>query len=160
MYVALHPRHFRKRDDAAGAVAHARRLHQQIYRTRYLLADGGKLHVRVGQRYHHLQARNRVARCVGVNGRQGAARRRCSWPGNMSNASSPRTSPTTIRSGRICGRLLTSSSRWPATAAPWPSMLGGRVSRRTTCGCLSCNSAASSMVTIRSLPLMNAESAR
>ena len=35
--------------------------------------------------------------------------------------------------------------------APWPSMLGGRVSRRTMFSCASRNSAASSMVTRRSL---------
>ena len=75
---------------------------------------------------------------------------------SMSSASSPRTSPTTMRSGRI-RRLLTSSSRW--RTAPLPSRLAGRVSRRTTCGCFSCSSAASSMVTMRSLALMNAESA-
>jgi hypothetical protein len=36
--------------------------------------------------------------------------------------------------------------------SPLPSMLGGRVSSRTTCGCCSCSSAASSMVTMRSRP--------
>ena len=75
-----------------------------------------------------------------------------SWPVfmacNMSKASSPRTSPTTMRSGRI-RRLLMTSCRW--RTAPLPSMLGGRVSRRTTCSCFICNSAASSMVTMRSL---------
>ena len=34
--------------------------------------------------------------------------------------------------------------------SPLPSRLAGRVSRRTTCGCCSCSSAASSMVTMRS----------
>ena len=32
-----------------------------------LLADGNQLHVRVGQRDHHLQTRNGVARAVGVH---------------------------------------------------------------------------------------------
>ena len=52
-----------------------------------------------------------------------------------------------MRSGRI-RRLLISSWRW--RIAPWPSTLGGRVSRRTMFSCASCSSAASSMVTMRS----------
>ena len=75
-----------------------------------------------------------------------------SWPVfmacNMSKASSPRTSPTTMRSGRIRRLLMTNCL---CRTAPLPSMFGGRVSKRTTCSCLSCNSAASSMVTMRSL---------
>ena len=59
-----------------------------------------------------------------------------SWPVfmacSMSKASSPRTSPMMMRSGRI-RRLLISSCRW--RTAPWPSTLGGRVSRRTTFSC-------------------------
>ena len=58
-----------------------------------------------------------------------------SWPvfmaWSMSSVSAPRHSPTTMRSGRI-RRALISRSRmviWPL-----PSMLAGRVSRRTTCG--------------------------
>src|SRR5437879_2027317 len=53
--------------------------------------------------------------------------------------------------------LLINSLR--CRTAPLPSIFGGRVSSRATCGCFNCNSAASSMVTIRSLPLMNAERA-
>ena len=75
-----------------------------------------------------------------------------SWPVfmacNMSNASSARTSPTTMRSGRIRKLLITSCR---CRTAPLPSMLGARVSRRTTCSCFICNSAASSMVTMRSV---------
>ena len=56
-----------------------------------------------------------------------------SWPvfiaWSMSRASSLRTSPMTMRSGRI-RRALTTRSRW--RTAPLPSMLAGRVSRRTT----------------------------
>ena len=61
-----------------------------------------------------------------------------SWPVFMacsrSNASGPRTSPTMMRSGRIRRQLRTSSRMvtWPS-----PSMFGGRVSSRTTCGCCS-----------------------
>ena len=62
----------------------------------------------------------------------------------------------TMRSGRI-RKALISNSRW--RTAPSPSRLGGRVSSRTTCGCLSCNSAASSMVTTRSFGAMNADKA-
>ena len=74
-----------------------------------------------------------------------------SWPVfiacSRSNASGPRTSPTMIRSGRIRRQFLTRSRivTWPS-----PSRLGGRVSRRTTCGCWSCSSAASSQVMTRS----------
>jgi hypothetical protein len=83
-----------------------------------------------------------------------------SWPVfmacSMSSASSPRTSPQMMRSGRI-RRLLINSSR--CFTAPVPSRLGGRVSSRTTCGCFNCNSAASSMVTIRSRGEMKADRA-
>ena len=78
-----------------------------------------------------------------------------SWPVfmacNISNASSPRTSPTTIRSGRI-RRLLITSCR--CLIAPVPSTFAGRHSSRTTCRCFMISSAESSMVTIRSLSEM------
>ena len=79
-----------------------------------------------------------------------------SWPVfmacNMSNASSPRISPMMMRSGRM-RRQLINSCRW--RIAPCPSMLGGRVSKRTMFSCASRSSAASSMVTRRSLLGMN-----
>ena len=57
-----------------------------------------------------------------------------SWPVfiacSMSSASSPRTSPTTMRSGRI-RRALIMSCR--CRTAPLPSTFGGRVSSRATC---------------------------
>ena len=37
--------------------------------------------------------------------------------------------------------------------SPSPSMFGGRVSRRTTCGCCSCSSAVSSQVMTRSVQI-------
>ena len=81
-----------------------------------------------------------------------------SWPVfiacSMSSASSLRTSPTMMRSGRI-RRALTTSSR--ARTAPLPSMFAGRVSRRTTWRCRSASSAASSIVTTRSLAPMKLE---
>ena len=61
-----------------------------------------------------------------------------SWPvfmaWSMSSTSPPLTSPTMILSGRM-RRLFLTRSRW--VISPAPSMLGGRVSRRTTCSCLS-----------------------
>ena len=71
---------------------------------------------------------------------------------SMSSTSPPRHSPMTMRSGRIRSAFFTRSR---ARTSPRPSMLGGRVSRRTTCFCCICNSAASSMVTIRSPSGMN-----
>ena len=65
----------------------------------------------------------------------------------MSKHSPLRTSPITIRSGLIRKQFLT-SSRWETS--PRPSTFGGRVSSRTTCSCRNCNSAESSIVTIRS----------
>ena len=73
---------------------------------------------------------------------------------SMSSASSLRTSPTMIRSGRI-RRALTTRSR--CRTVPLPSMLGGRVSSRTTCRCRSSSSAASSIVTTRSWSGMKLE---
>ena len=82
-----------------------------------------------------------------------------SWPVfiacSMSSASSPRTSPTMMRSGRIRRALITSCR---CLTAPLPSMLGGRVSRRTTWRCRRTSSAASSTVTMRSLSEMNPDS--
>ena len=83
-----------------------------------------------------------------------------SWPVfmacNMSSASSERTSPTMMRSGRIRRALMTSCRMW---IAPVPSTLAGRVSMRATCVCCSRNSAASSIVTMRSSSGMYDESA-
>ena len=83
-----------------------------------------------------------------------------SWPVfmacSMSKASSPRHSPRMMRSGRMRSAFLT-RSRW--RISPLPSMLGGRVSMRPTCGCCSCSSAASSMVIRRSFSEMKADSA-
>ena len=79
-----------------------------------------------------------------------------SWPvfiaWSMSSASPLRHSPTMIRSGRMRSALRTSSRMG---MAPWPSMLGGRLSSVTTCSWRSWSSAASSMVTIRSPLGMN-----
>jgi len=56
--------------------------------------------------------------------------------------------------GRILKLFLT-RSRW--VTSPLPSIFAGLVSNLTTCGCLSCNSAESSMVTMRSLTGINRE---
>ena len=60
-----------------------------------------------------------------------------------------------MRSGRIRRALRTRSV---AVIAPLPSMFGGRVSSRTTWSCCSCNSAASSIVTMRSVLEMKLDS--
>ena len=73
-----------------------------------------------------------------------------------SSASPPRTSPITIRSGRI---LRAPRSRSRIVTRPRPSTLAGRLSSRTTCGWRSRSSAASSIVMTRSSGSMNAESA-
>ena len=81
-----------------------------------------------------------------------------SWPvfmaWSMSSASVPRHSPMMIRSGRMRKAFFTRSV---ALMAPLPSMFAGRVSSRTTWSCCNCNSAASSMVTIRSVLGMKLE---
>lgn len=66
---------------------------------------------------------------------------------SMSEASAPRTSPTTIRSGRIRSEFRTKSR---IEICPFPSILGGRDSNETILSWSSLSSAASSMVTIRS----------
>ncbi len=74
-----------------------------------------------------------------------------SWPvfraWSMSSASPPRTSPTTMRSGRMRSALRTSCR---IVTSPRPSRFAGRDSSRTTCGWRSRSSAASSIVTTRS----------
>ena len=82
-----------------------------------------------------------------------------SWPVfiacSMSSAAASRTSPTTMRSGRMRSELRTRSRM---VTAPLPSMFAGRDSSRTTWSCWSWSSAASSMVTMRSSEGMNDES--
>ena len=74
-----------------------------------------------------------------------------SWPvlsaTSRSSASAPRTSPITIRSGRIRSALR---SRSRIVTSPRPSTDAGRASSRTTCGWRSRSSAASSIVITRS----------
>ena len=74
-----------------------------------------------------------------------------SWPVfiacNISSASPERTSPTIILSGRI-RRALRTKSR--IEICPLPSIFAGRDSKVTTCSCCRRNSAASSIVTMRS----------
>ena len=74
----------------------------------------------------------------------------------MSSASGPRTSPTTIRSGRMRSALRTSVR---IVTSPRPSRPGGRASSRTTWRWRSRSSAASSIVTMRSSPGIAPESA-
>ncbi len=83
-----------------------------------------------------------------------------SWPVlsavSRSSASGPRTSPITIRSGRIRSAFR---SRSRMLTPPRPSTDAGRLSSRTTCGWRSRSSAASSIVTTRSAGEIQAESA-
>ena len=82
-----------------------------------------------------------------------------SWPvfmaWSMSSAEASRTSPTTMRSGRMRSEFFTRSR---ISTAPLPSMLDGRDSSRSTWSWCSWSSAASSMVTMRSSVGMNDES--
>ena len=122
----------------------------------HLLADGPRRQVDAGHQHHGLEpasASRGVLACT-VDSEP-------SWPvfiaWSMSSASAPRTSPTMMRSGRMRSALRTRSRivTWPR-----PSMLGGRLSRRTTWRWCSCSSTASSMVTMRSSSGMNDETAR
>ena len=83
-----------------------------------------------------------------------------SWPVfiacSMSKASPERISPRMTRSGRMRSAFFT-RSRW--LTSPRPSMLDGRVSRRTTWLCCNCSSAESSIVTTRSWLPIDADSA-
>ena len=83
-----------------------------------------------------------------------------SWPVfmacSMSKASPALTSPIMIRSGLMRSAFLTRSR---CDTSPRPSRFGGRVSSRTTCSCWSCNSAESSIVTMRSRCSINEDNA-
>ena len=74
-----------------------------------------------------------------------------SWPvlsaASRSTTSAPRTSPTTIRSGRIRSACLTRSR---TVTSPTPSTLAHRATSLTRCGCAGASSAASSTQTMRS----------
>ena len=82
-----------------------------------------------------------------------------SWPvfiaWSMSSAAPSRTSPTTMRSGRIRSALRTRSRM---VISPRPSMFGGRDSSRSTWSWCSWSSAASSIVTMRSSAGRNCDS--
>ncbi len=66
-HFAFHAGDFGEIDHPARTVAQAGGLHQQVHGAGDLLPDRDQLHVGAGQRHHHLQARNRVARAVGVD---------------------------------------------------------------------------------------------
>ena len=59
--------HFRDVHHAPRPVAQSRNLHQDVHSRSHLLPDGQQVHVGVGERNHHLQPRNGVARAVGVH---------------------------------------------------------------------------------------------
>ena len=76
---------------------------------------------------------------------------------SMSIASPPRTSPTTIRLGRIRSEALINSRM---VISPFPSVFVLRVSKETRFGTVSiCSSAESSIVTIRSSEGINCDKA-
>ena len=129
-------------------------LDDQVDGRRDLLADRLLGNVEVGHRHHRVEAIQRVARGVGVDRSSSCRRGRCSSPAACRALLRCGPRRRLMRSGRI-RRALTTSSR--CRTAPLPSILAGRVSSRTTCRCRSFNSAASSIVTTRSLSLMKLE---
>ena len=66
--VALHALHLGDVGDAAGAVAQSGEVHDQVERRCHLLADGPHRQVEAGHQHHGLDAGERVARAVGVDG--------------------------------------------------------------------------------------------
>ena len=108
-------------------------------------------HVEVGHRHHRVEAVQRVARAVGVDGRQAAVVAGVHGLQHVERlvaadlADDDAVRPHAQRVDRRAARCRT---------APLPSMFGGRVSSRTTCRCCSSSSAASSIVTMRSVSEM------
>ncbi len=70
--VAFHAGDLRDAGHLALAVAHARKLHDQVDRGSGLLADGPHRQVDAGHQYHRFQPGQRVAGGVGVQGGQRA----------------------------------------------------------------------------------------
>src|SRR2546430_16491366 len=66
--VAFHTGDLRDAGHLALPVAHARQLHDQVDRGGGLLADGPHWQIDAGHEYHRLEAREGVARGVGVEG--------------------------------------------------------------------------------------------
>ena len=66
--VALHALHLGDVGDAAGAVAQAGEVHDEVEGRGHLLADGPHRQVEAGHQGHGLDAGQRVARGVGVDG--------------------------------------------------------------------------------------------
>ena len=71
-HVVLHPGDLGDRGDLAGAVGQARDLDDEVDRRGNLLAHGALRQIQVGHRHHRVEAIERVARAVGVDGRQAA----------------------------------------------------------------------------------------
>ena len=145
--VAFHPVDARHARDPPHTVAIAVDVHEEVDRRRRLLPDGAHRQVEPGHEHHGLDpgrvaSRGELACSVESDP---------SWPvfmaWSMSSASAPRTSPTTMRSGRMRSALRRRSR---SSTSPLPSMLAGRLSSRITWRCWSRSSAASSMVTMRS----------
>ena len=138
------------------AVGHARKLNQHVHAPRRSAAGRRVRDIQVRHRHHRLQPIERVPRAVGVNRRQAAVVARVHrlqhverfFPADLADDDAVRPHAQGVDAPAVAG-----------VTAPWPSMLGGRVSRRTTWRCCSCSSAASSIVTMRSLSEMKLESA-
>jgi len=85
-------------------------------------------------------ARESLARRVGRAACPSSRHGRCSSPANRSKASGPRTSPTMMRF-RPHAQAVSSPDLAHGDLAFRLRDWAGRVSRRTVCGCCSCNSA-------------------
>ena len=70
--IGLHPLHLGDLHHAARPVLQPLQVHDQIQRARHLSADGLQRQVVAGHQHHRLDARERVAGAVGVDGRERA----------------------------------------------------------------------------------------
>ena len=132
--------------DFARAALQAVGLDDQVDGAGDLLPHGLQRQLEAGHHDHRFETGDGVARRVGVQRGQRAFVAGVHGLQHVERFG-PRHSPMMMRSGRIRRALRTRSV---AVIAPLPSMFGGRVSSRTTWSCCNCNSAASSIVTMRS----------
>ena len=121
--VALEARHVGDRRDPPRPVAEPRGLHDQVDGGDDLVCGSPPAASRPTPSSPGTRAGFSVSRGgVGVDREHRAGGARCSWPASASRASGPRTSPTTIRSGRILSAFFSSSRM---AISPPPSADGG-----------------------------------
>ena len=131
-------------------------MHEEVEAAGDLLPDRLDRQLDAGHQHQHLEPVERVARRVGVDGRQRpvvAGVHRLQHVERLGAADLADDDPVGAHAQRVAHEVADARPR------PRPRRWAGRASSETTCGCCSRSSAASSTVTMRSSAGMTADSA-